>query len=414
MRWNTALSGMSKTRILFGKEIVPHHMLNYAVQIYDILLGEIEMGRWKINDRLPGVMSLAKELEFGTKTVQSAYDRLKQEGYLTSLGYRGTYLKSLHPRDQSVAAKIGVLISGDQLGQPLIIWYEHVIRQWARRKNLLIEVKDLPVGLDIRKANQKGVIFEEDVVGIVSLTPFRMPVRFGDASGDLPVVFLCPPFDLCAPKVCADVRDAYYDLTSRLIRYGHTRVVFSEDTVEPDPRQTKMHREGYLEAMKDHGLPVDMDLLKASRDVRNSDPASVADHLKSIVHPKARLRPTAVVAGSLGRGMALIRVAPIHKIVIPRDLSVVTIGSDRLEGQGGRQITGMLPDFDHMVEMCLAILDQQRESGKSNFTKIHVRMHFVPGDTIRVLTPQSEQSGAENDVTPANHDIQTLSQAVPC
>ena len=404
---------MTKVRVLFGKKIVPHHMLNYAEQIYDIMVAEIELGRWKVNDRLPGVMALAKELQFGTKTIQSSYDRLKQEGYVTSLGYRGTYLNSQYPQAPAKNGKIGVLVSEKQTGQPLILWYEHVILQWARRRNLLTEVKVLPGDLNVREANQKGVIFEEDVLGIISLTPFRMPVRFGDSAGSLPLVFLCPPFEPCAPKVCADVRDAYYDPTSRLIRYGHTRVVFSEDSVEPDPEQTKMHREGYLEAMKEHGLPVDMPLLKSSREVRNTELTSVSGHLKEIMRPRLSERPTAVVAGSLGRGMALTRVAPLHKIEIPRNLSLATIGSDRLEGQGCRQITGMLPDFDHMVEMCFAVLDQQKQSWKSNFTKIHVRMHFLPGDTVRSLTTPVESNGSEPSAAATKHDIQTLSQAVP-
>jgi DNA-binding LacI/PurR family transcriptional regulator len=135
--------------------------------------------------------------------------------------------------------------------------------------------------------------------------------------------------------------------------------------------------------------------------------------LKAIVRSKPGQRPTAVVAGSLGRGMALTRVAPLLKIKIPDDLSVVTIGSDRLDGQSGKQITGMLPDFEHMVEMCLAMLEQQKLSGKSNFTKIHVRMHFVPGDTIRALKPQRGQAAVEKSAA-VKHDIQTLSQAVPC
>ncbi len=389
-------------------------MLNYAEQIYDILVGEIELGRWKVNERLPGVIHLAKDLQFGTKTVQSAYDRLKQDGYVTTLGYRGTYLKSLHPRAQEVIGKIGVLVSEEQTGQPLILWYEHVILQWARRKNLLTEVKVLPSGMDAGRVNRKGVLFEEDVRGIISLTPFRMPIRFGDSEGTLPVVFLCAPFEQCAPKVCADVRDAYYDLTSRLIRYGHTRVVFSEDSVEPDPLQTQMHRDGYLDAMKEHGLPVDQALLKASREVRNTDLTSVSDHVKAIFRAKPADRPTAVVAGSLGRGMALARVAPLQGISIPKDLSIVTIGSDRLEGSDGRQMTGMLPDFNHMVEVCLSLLDQQKEAGKSNYTKIHVRMHFVPGDTIRAIAPARESSLLESPGTSISHDIQTLSQAVPC
>ena len=125
---------MSPKRTLYGREIIPHHMLSYVEQVYDILVGEIERGRWKVDDRLPGVNFLAKELDFGTKTIQSAYDRLKQDGYVRSLGYRGTYLKAQHPLASIEAGKIGMLVAEDQREDPLILWYEHVILQQARRK----------------------------------------------------------------------------------------------------------------------------------------------------------------------------------------------------------------------------------------------------------------------------------------
>lgn len=372
---------MSKERELFGKKIVPHHMLNYAEQIYDILVGEIELGRWKLDGRLPGVMNLAKELGFGTKTVQTAYDRLKQEGYVKSLGYRGTYLKSLHPQSPVIAGKIGVLVSPEQTEDPLVLWYEHVILQVARAKKMVVEVRALsgPSG----EVSRQGGLFGADIGGIISLTPFPMPVRFGDESSLIPLVFLCPPYERCGPKVCADVRDAYFDLTSRLVRLGHTRIIFSEDSVEPDPRQTDMHREGYLEAMRENDLAVDLDAVEASRKVENSKPAGVVAHLKSLLAARKSERPTAIVAGSLGRAMALTRIAPLHKIEIPRDISVVAIGSAPTGNEAGHQITGMLPDFDHMVGLCIDLLDQQKTKGRSDFTKVHVRMHFVPGHTLR-------------------------------
>ena len=402
---------MVKNRVLFGKKIVPHHMLNYAEQIYDILVGEIELGRWKTDERLPGVIHLARELGFGTKTVQTAYDRLKHDGYIQTLGYRGTYLKSQHPLQTAASGgKIGVLVSEEQTGQPLILWYEHVILQFARRRNLITEVRTLPEHLAASDINRCGVVFGDDVIGIISLTPFRMPVRFGDAGKTLPVAFLCPPYETCAPKVCADVREAYYDLTSRLIRGGHRNIIFSEDRVEPDPRQTIMHREGYLEAMNDHGLPVDEVLLSASRRVDNARLPTVSEHLKAIMKKNRSARPTAVVAGSLGRSTVLSRLAPLHRISIPGDLSIVSIGSARINGDSGPQLTGMLPDFDLMVEHCLSMLQQQRTSGKCDHTAIHVRMHFVPGDTMRALIAVPGEEGVEERRT--ERELAVLSAVV--
>ncbi len=398
---------MSKPRVLFGKKIVPHHMLNYAEQVYDILVGEIELGRWEVNERLPGVINLAKELNFGTKTIQTAYDRLKADGYVRTLGYRGTYLKSTHPQSRKKAPeKVGVLVSPGQTGDPLILWYEHVILLGARRQGLVTEVKVLPPGTETPSANRRGAVFGTDCAGIISLTPFRPARRYGEHPEDLPLVFLVPPYESCAPKISADVREAYYELTCRVIRAGHRRIVFSEDSIEPDPRQTVMHREGFLAAMAEHGLGADEMLLEESRQVVNSDLATVSAHLRRLTTRGGKNRPTAVVAGSLGRAMALVRVGPLEKVDIPRDLSVVAIGTD---DSGGRKITGMLPDFDHMVETCLAMLERQRKQGRSDYTGVDIRMHFVPGQTLRELAGGETAKGAAPEL---NHDPGTLSRVI--
>lgn len=362
-------------------------MLNYAEQLYDILVGEIERGRWAHNERLPGVIHLAKELGFGTKTIQTAYDRLKAEGYITTLGYRGTFLKSMHPlRTAPDGGCIGVLLAESQSADPLILWYQHVILRVTRRRNLVVETRAVSGDRVPDEAVRRGGWFREDLRGIIALTAFRMPVRFEGGADQHPVVFLCPPYESCAPKVCADVQEAYYDLTARLIRGGHRRIVYSEDVVEPDPRQVVMHRTGYLEAMSDHGLPVDQAFLEASRGVRHQDLASMLEHVRGIKGRVPSRRPTAVVAGSLGRSTFIARTAPLARLEIPREVSLVSIGSARVYGDRGPQLTGMLPHFDRMVEQCLALLDEQRRDGRCECSAMHLRMHLVPGQTMRILT----------------------------
>jgi len=403
---------MAKTRMLFGKKLLPHHMLNFSEQLYDILVAEIELGRWQINDRLPGVIQLAKELDFGTKTIQSAYDRLKKDGYVKALGYRGTFLKSRHPQAASAAGKIGVLVSPDQSEDPLTLWYQHVILQNAKKQNLVPETKILPVHLAASEINRRGQLFDDDVLGIISLTPWHMPVRFGDTDGTIPVVFLLPPFETGVPKICADIQEAYYELTSRVIRYGHRRVVFSEDSIEPDPRQTEMHRAGYIQAMRENGLEVDESLIRSSQSVNNQHLPSVISHLQEILKNTKNLGPVAVVGGSLGRAMAMTKAALAEGIRVPEDVGIVSIGSAPVDGDAGQQTTGMLPDFDAMTEMCMQLLHQQRDKGRSEFTEVRFRMHFVRGSTLACHGPDPfliQDSMPENIL---RHDPQTLSLAV--
>jgi hypothetical protein len=72
----------------------------------------------------------------------------------------------------------------------------------------------------------------------------------------------------------------------------------------------------------------------------------------------------------------------------------------------------MLPDFDAMTEMCLQLLRQQRDKGRSDFTEVRFRMHFVRGSTLACHGPdpcQIQDSIPENIL---RHDPETLSQAL--
>lgn len=373
---------MAGERTLFGRKIVPHHILNYSEQVHDILLEEIRAGRWDINDRLPGVLSLARDLGFGTKTVQIAYDRLKLEGYVKTLGYRGTYLISRSASEEKDIRRLGVLLGEEQRNDSLIRWYEHVIQKAARKRGMTPVVRVLPSGSDPQAALAQGKCFDVPTFGVLSLLPFRVPPQYHACAGTLPIVFLAPPFEDCIPRVSADVQEACSELVCRMVELGYERILFSEDSVESDPRQTQLHFEGYRAAMEEHSLPVDERFVKRSRDVHNKCAPSVAGHLRDI---ESQLEGggarTAVLASSPVRAMALVEEAARHGVRIPREFGVATIGSACV-GESKTTITGMLPDFDYLIECCLYALQRIEERGVQEFNMLFARMVFVPGDTL--------------------------------
>lgn len=368
-------------RVLFGKKIVPHHMLTFAEQVYDILVAEIQGGRWKAGERLPGVINLAKDLGFGTKTIQTAYDRLKDEGFVRTLGYRGTYLESTRPQPLGDAGRISIAVRSEEGADPLLVWYEHVLFERARRRNLMAKVIEPATGSVV----EAGGLWTDGAGGVVALSPFRLARQFSGQQGEVPVVFLCPPYEDCAPRVSADVIEASRELALAVVAAGHSRVAFSEDIVEPDPRLTEMQLQGFREGMQASGLTMDKEITVASRRVRHDDPGSVEAHLRELAATTLQPRPTAVFAGSLGRAMALIEAAPRVGVGIPQDLSIVCIGSAPVGREGEQQITGMLPDFNFMADTCLDLLSRQREMGRSDVSSVSVRMHLVPGHTLRTL-----------------------------
>ena len=146
--------------------------------------------------------------------------------------------------------------------------------------------------------------------------------------------------------------------------------------------------------------------------MNNQHLASVSSHLQEILKKTKNLGPVAVVSGSLGRAMALTRAAMAEGLRVPEDLGIVSIGSAPVEGDPNRQTTGMLPDFDAMIEMCMQLLQQQRHKGRSDFTEVRFRMHFVRGSTLACHGPDPfmiKESFPDNIL---RHDPQMLSRTL--
>ena len=132
---------------LFNHQIVTHHQLTFEQQIRDVFVEEIHNERWKVGERLPGILALAKETGFGTKTMYNAFEMLRKDGYVEMRGNRGTFLTSLSPSKRTVG-KIGVLLTEEQKAVQLILWYQHIILNAADQRDMITEVKVLTEGLE--------------------------------------------------------------------------------------------------------------------------------------------------------------------------------------------------------------------------------------------------------------------------
>ena len=257
-----------------------------------------------------------------------------------------------------------------------------------------------------------GVVFNDEVVGIISLTPFESLLPLEDAGKRIPYVFLCPPYENCVPKVSADVEYAYHELTHRMIDAGHRRVAFSYESVEMDIRQADMHLAGYRRAMAERGLEIDEDLITRSRVLSNKeDLVGVTDYLKHIVAMDDDMRPTAMVCGSLGRTTILTSVAPLCNLDIPEQLSVASIGTAPLAGNEKKLMTGMLPDFDQMMDACFNVLEEYGSEGGVSKTNICMRLNFVQGNTLNTVNGAQPEKTEQPSVKEI-HRISSMSEAV--
>lgn len=374
---------MTKPWKLFGRKILPHHRLSLRDQLFDLFLEEIRKARWKVGDELPDPRDIAEQCGVDSGVVRDVYDRLKLEGAVEMRREGAAYVVALAPYRNVQEGDFALLIGETQREDSLIQWYEHVILGFGRRRRRYVEVRVLPEGEDPVRVLRDGGLFRDPGLGVISLLPFRVSAATGAGAPGVPLVFLVPPYENCAPRVSADVREAMYELTGRMVRAGCRRILFSEDAIEMDPRQSEMQYDGHAAAMRAFGLPVDEGFRAHSRAVENGSLQSVVGHLQAIQEAVGTddVR-TGVLTDSLSRAMAIVREAPRYGVRIPEEFGVASMGSAVVEEADQAVVEGVRPDYEYMVECCLHVLERIRDKGEPDFNRLLVRMHPVGGTTL--------------------------------
>jgi len=77
-------------------------MIPIYEQLMDQIKKQIIAGELEDNQALPSVRGLSGELKISALTVKKAYDRLEEEGFVTTVHGKGTYVSAA---DKSLAAE---------------------------------------------------------------------------------------------------------------------------------------------------------------------------------------------------------------------------------------------------------------------------------------------------------------------
>ena len=70
-------------------------MIPIYEQLMDQIKAQILSGELKDNEALPSVRSLSGELKISALTVKKAYDKLEEEGFVTTIHGKGTFVSAV-------------------------------------------------------------------------------------------------------------------------------------------------------------------------------------------------------------------------------------------------------------------------------------------------------------------------------
>lgn len=83
-------------------------MIPIYEQLMDQIKAQILSGELKDNEALPSVRSLSGELKISALTVKKAYDKLEEEGFVTTIHGKGTFVSAEDKQLASEARKKAV------------------------------------------------------------------------------------------------------------------------------------------------------------------------------------------------------------------------------------------------------------------------------------------------------------------
>ena len=177
-----------------------------------------------------------------------------------------------------------------------------------------------------------------------------MPVVNMDSSGT--------PYP-CIPLIRSDDKQGCKLAIDHLIKLGHTRITHL--TLSEDKRYLLLRKEGFIEAMQAHEIPVDYDT-----HVCQSHDMLVAGHYDprvfEILLDDPENRPTAVFCVSDNVAMLLLQEMYSRGLRAPDDISVIGYGNLSMAAHSSPGLTTIYQPYAEIGTACLRQIMQYRDS----------------------------------------------------
>lgn len=235
---------------------------NKYVQLYDSITDRIKKGDYSVGDKLPTELDFAHEYGFSRQTVRQALYKLESDKIIYKVQGSGSFVS-----DSALSLKRTMRIA-------VITTYisTYIFPSILRG----IEIAATSAGYSILlKATNNSIANEHNILKNISVHDVDGVIVEGTktalpnpnlsfyrslADSDIPLVFFngCYP-ELLEPKhnnilyVVTDDYQGGYDLTTDLIRKGHTSIggIFKSDDIQGMRRFS-----GYMDALVDNHIPV--------------------------------------------------------------------------------------------------------------------------------------------------------------
>ena len=352
-------------------------------QVQEWILDKIDKEGLAAGERLPGEISMAKELGVSRQTVRQAISNLEGQGILTSIQGSGIYIgkrEDLHKAKRKHRGR-GAIIStylDDYIFPGTVRGMQSVLSEGGYQVNLFITNNKVLSEKEILE----GIIEKDDLDGILaeavksSLPSPNLELYRRLESMGVRVLFFnsfYPSLDL--PCVRIDDTQSARDAVRMLINVGHKKI---GGIFKADDGQGHLRYEGYVRALSEAGIETKEERVIWLDSVTYREFENMEDYILKRLGDSTAVfcyndeLAYKLIEGCLKRGME-----------IPEDLSVVSIDNSYLSQICHVPITSFTHPKEELGKEAAAKLIEMIESGKKGEdlvikTRVCVRSSIAP------------------------------------
>lgn len=377
---------MSQTKLLYE-------------EISNYLKNEINNGILKPGDRLPTEMELAKEFHVSRITSKRALEELRARGLIYRVRGSGSFVAERKERTayreeepHSIAVRKKIIT--------LVLPFD-VLRGGAMNMvagaNDVIEGKNYILSINCCNGNLEEEaallyqLYEQGVSGII-----YYPIS--DCRNiEIVNMFYLERFPLvCVDKyfesvplsyVVSDNMSGAYEATKHLIELGHRRIAFLSDNEINNATSVRNRYFGYCKALKEHGIPMDLRLVK-NGSFRGLDKEQGAAAVKELTG----YGMTAACCINDYVADFVIQALNQNGLSVPDDVSVVGFDDTELASRIPTPLTTIRQDLVGMGRRAMEYLLNVIETGKLEREQIVLPTQLVVRQSTGVCQAKRQEA----------------------
>lgn len=353
------------------------------VQLKNILLKEIEEGRYKEGERIPTYRELCQIYGISMTTVKQAISELVHEGIISRRRGMGTFINASRKQKDLLRREVQkslVFVTPD-IDDPAVADIFNGIEEVTSQKGYQVVIMSSSRRIDKEIENLKLLPQKSESGAIIFPNWGRVNAEqiFELKRIKYPFVLIDRYFrDIQTDRVTVDNSRGAYEITNHLIKLGHGKIAHISAL---DTTATQDKIEGYKKALNDNGIPFESVLLKQiPQEDREPETGGYREVQKLLT---LRNKPTAVFAGNDPIAIGALQAIRDSGLKVPEDIALVGFDDSRFIKSLGIPLTTVAQPFYEEGAMAVRILVEKIEGGNmvGDLKQIILPVKLVVRDT---------------------------------